>query len=203
MKKVFTILAAMSAITILALTSCKKNDPKQEITFLNATAQYVESFVGKSVEEFESASVKSNLAKYEGKLPENMISYRNEIQGIDVAIKHNSSNIIIYIHYDKNGDITANMNLFMGWLDEVINEDYAYFKGWNNNDYENLCFKNTSEFKNSISSDLADSTCEFYKQSGACGLHFSDTNAFIDFCSPEEEEMYDGCKKDAMSRCGE
>lgn len=199
-KNIVLMLTALFLISMA--TSCKKDEPKPVINFNNPTAQYIESFLGKSVDEFIKACEESGMIKYDER--DNSIWFNNQINHLDVGCNFKNNNLT-YISYSKNEcGLETDKQKFLEFFNYLSGNNYAAFKGWNNDDDKNLCFKDMNEFRNSQSSELFSSTCEMVKTSNGVGLGYYKNEIsdqyFIDFASPEDE-IYEYMKADAMSSC--
>jgi len=197
MKKTIKSIMALTALVTMtiAITSCKKEEPAPTINFNNATAQYVESFLGKSTEEFKKACEESGMIIYEN--DNERVGYKNGINGIDASIikKNNTITVISYIKEDtKENNITR----YKDFLEYNKNNNYADFRGWNE---QKICYKNPTEYNNSLNSDITSSNCTFVKAVNATHMNLDKKSIRIEYISKDCSEIYEEYKSEAMSSC--
>lgn len=187
-KNIVLMLTALFLISMAV--SCKKEDPAPAVNFNNPTAQYIESFLGKSVDEFIKACEECGMMKI--KEEKDYISYSNEINKIetDCYFKNNVLTGIEYLTEPSN-----KKEKFIEYFNYLSNNNYAAFKG----DCNGVCYKDINEFgKNLANSETA--YCYMAKASNAVYVTTMSEKIIIGFYSPESE-MYEIIKSYAMSSC--
>jgi len=193
MKKLLSLTAVAALITLATLSGCKKEE-QPTVNFNNATAQYVESFLGKPVEDFKKACEESGMIIYQD--DNERVGYKNGINGIDASIIK-KDNTIIEISYYKEDTKDNNKTRYKDFLEYNKNNNYADFIGFNG---PKTCFKNLTEYTNSLNSDITSSNCTFVKTANASHMNLSESYFVIDYIKPECT-YYEEYKKEAMSSC--
>jgi len=195
MKKLFSLAALAALITLATLSGCKKEE-QPTVNFNNATAEYIESFLGKPVDDFKKACEESGMILVFDK--DGIISYKNEIKGISTEINYTNETTNT-IQYTKETENDAARNTYKEYLNYIIDGNYAAFLGINNQDMKN-CYKDLNEYKTSINENVWASDSNFIKILNGVYLRLDRTTLSIIFTTPENK-LYEFIKSDAMSSC--
>lgn len=190
-KLVKNIVLMLTALFLISMAvSCKKKEPAPAVNFNNPTAQYIESFLGKPVDEFIKVCEESGMMKI--KEEEGYLSYSNEINKIEAECNY-KNNILTEITYITSTN--NNNEKFIEYFNYLSNNNYAAFQG----DCGMACYKDINEFgKNLANSETA--YCYMAKASNAVYVTTMSEKIIIVFCTPEYEG-YETIKSIAMSSC--
>ncbi len=187
-KNIVLMLTVLFLISMVV--SCKKEDPAPAVNFNNPTAQYIESFLGKPVDEFIKACEESGMMKI--KEEEGYLSYSNEINKIEAECNYKNDILTEITYITSTNNKKEKSTEYFNYLS---NNNYAAFQG----SCDMVCYKDINEFGKILTNGNELDYCYMAKASNAVYVAVM-SQLIIVFCTPEYEG-YESIKSEAMSSC--
>lgn len=204
-KLVKNIVLMLTALFLISMaTSCKKKEPAPAINFNNPTAQYIESFLGKPVDEFIKACEESGMMKMNEK--EGYIYYKSNINNNESSVDY-TNNTINEIYYSNKGTKDERNKKTINYINYLKNNNYAGFHGitaFDGKEEQQICTNKIDEILTEINNNNPDAIiATFIKTSNGCQIYSytrGGNGLDIIFSSPSGES-YEDIKSYAMSSC--